>query len=64
MDLIDALFGRYGKDLSDADHLATPESPAIMASAKAAFNEMKHNDLRYMPPAQKGELYNKYRIDE
>jgi len=36
MDLIDALFGKYGKDLSDAGYMATPEWPAIMASAKAA----------------------------
>jgi hypothetical protein len=62
MDLIDALFDKYGKELSDMEYMATPEWPAIMAAAKNAFQVMKGNDLRYMEPAEREELYRKYKI--
>jgi hypothetical protein len=57
---IDALFEKYGKNLSDAGYMATPEWPAIMAGARNALHAMKRGDLRYMEPAQRQELYGKY----
>ena len=64
MNQIDKLFETYGKDLSDADYIAKREWRDIMSSAQAALNAMKENDLRYMEPAQRAELYNRYNIAE
>ncbi|ARN82179.1 hypothetical protein DSM21852_15650 [Methylocystis bryophila] len=62
MDLIDALFAKYGKKLSDKGYMATPEWPAIIAAAKQAFEAMKQNDLRFMAPGERQELYDRYKI--
>lgn len=63
IDLIDELFDKYGKDLSDAEYIAKPEWPGIMASAQTAYKAMIENDLRFMEPAQRAELYKEFRID-
>ena len=61
-DLIDALFAKYGKKLSDKDHMATPEWPRIMDAAKQAFEAMKENDLRFMSSTERQELYERYKV--
>jgi hypothetical protein len=63
MDLIDTLFAKYGKELSDADYMSKPEWRGIVAGAKDALEVMKRNDLRYMEPAERRELYDRYRIN-
>lgn len=63
IDLIVELFDKCGKDLSDAEYIAKPEWPGIMASAKMAYKAMKVNDLRFMEPAQRAELYKQYGIN-
>jgi hypothetical protein len=62
MNLIDRLFEKYGKELSDGEYMDKPEWPAIMASAEIAYNAMRQNNLRYMDPAQRAELYQRYKI--
>lgn len=64
MNLINKLFEKYGKDLRDAEYIAKPEWPAIMASALAALDTMKRNDLRYMDPAERAQLYRKFGFKE
>jgi hypothetical protein len=63
MDSIDELFDKYGVDLSDAEYIAKPEWPGIMASAGTAYKAMKENDLRFMEPAERAELYKRYRVE-
>jgi len=63
IDLIVELFDKYGKDLSDAEYIDKPEWPGIMASAETAYKAMMENDLRFMDPAERAELYKRYRID-
>jgi hypothetical protein len=63
MDLIDELFDKYGRGLSDDEYIHKPEWPSIMASAENAYKAMMANDLRFMEPAQRAELYKKYRIE-
>jgi hypothetical protein len=63
IDSIDALFEKYGKKLSDAGYMATPEWPAIIAGAKDALAAMKRSDLRDMEPEQRRLLYDKYGIE-
>jgi hypothetical protein len=62
IELIDRLFEKYGKELSDGEYMDKPEWPTIMASAQVAYDAMKQNDLRYMDPAQRAELYQRYKI--
>ena len=51
------------KDLSDAEYIAKPEWPGIMASAETAYKAMMEDDLRLMEPAKRAELYKEFRID-
>jgi hypothetical protein len=64
MNLIDRLFDKYGKELSDGEYMDKPEWPAIMTSAQIAYDAMKQNDLRYMDPTQRVELYQTYEIKD
>ena len=63
MDLINELFDKYGVNLSDAEYIAKPEWPGIMASAEKAYKAMKENDFRFMEPAERAELYERFRVE-
>ncbi len=63
IDLIDELFDKYGKNLSDAEYIAKPEWPGVMASAKKAYKAMMENDLLFMEPARRAELYQRFRVE-
>jgi hypothetical protein len=63
MGLIDNLFAKYGKRLSDAEYIAKPEWPAIMEAAREALEIMKRNDARFMISQERQQLYSDFNIE-